>query len=246
MNRDLVIELMKKDLQDIRQNRYVIYSLLFLPILLAAMGIIGTVTITLTGAAGQASQAGVDITTIFSSLFVLIPAIISTLVASTSVVLEKNNRSLEPLLATPITDSEFFAGKALAPFIPGVLIAWLAYGIYIGATDALTYGYLGYFMFPTMLSIIQLFFLIPVVGFLGTFAALLVSSKTKDVRSAQNLSGLVVLPVMLLVYAPLFAAGHDILINMVLGIGVLAAGIALYFVSVKVFNRESILVSWGR
>lgn len=245
MNRTLVFELMKKDLQDIRQNGYVLYSMLFLPVVLAIIGILGTVGITVTGAGAQASGAGIDITTIFSSLFVLIPAIISTLVASTSVVLEKNNRSLEPLLATPITDTEFFAGKALAPFIPGVLIAYLSYGIYIAAVDALTYGHLGYFLFPNQLTLIQLFFLIPVVGFLGTFASLLVSSKSKDVRTAQNVSSLVVLPVLLLVYAPLFAAGQDIMINMVLGVVVLIAGIFLYFLCVKVFRRENILVSWG-
>lgn len=245
MNRSLVFELMKKDLQDIRQNGYVLYSLLFVPIILAVIGILGTVGTILALGPNAANTTGVDTSTIFSSMFVLIPAIMTTLIGSTSVVLEKNNRSLEPLLATPITDTEFFAGKALAPLIPGVLISYLSYAIFIVATDALTFGKLGYFMFPTILTYIQMFFLVPVVGMLGTFASLIVSSRTKDIRAAQQLSSLVVLPVLILVYIPLFAAGADILINMVLGAVLLGVAIALFTVCVKAFRRENVLVSWN-
>lgn len=243
MNWNLVRELMRKDLQEIRHNGYVLYSMLFLPVIMCVIGIVGTVATVLAG--GPAGTGAVNVSLIFSSIFILVPAIMTTLVGSTSVVIEKNNRSLEPLLATPITDSEFFAGKALAPLIPGVLVALLADVVYIVATDALTYGTLGYLMFPTFLTYIQLFFLIPVVGVLGTFAALIVSSKVKDIRSAQNISSLVVLPVLLLVYVPLFAAGQDIIINLIVGLVLTLVSVVLYTISVRTFKRENILVAWG-
>lgn len=245
MNRELVFELMRKDLQDIRQNGYVFYTLLFLPILLSVMGIIITVSTTLTIGPGNVSGTSVNLSTIFSSLFVMIPAIITTLIGSTSVILEKNNRSLEPLLATPITDTELFAGKALAPLIPGVLIGFLTYAIFIVATDALTYGHLGYLLFPTVLTLVQIFYITPVVAMLGTFASLMVSSKTKDVRAAQQVSSLVVLPILILVYLPLFAAGSDFIVNIALGTVLLVVSIVLFSLCVKIFNRENILVNWG-
>lgn len=244
MNMKLVWELMRKDLQDIRQNGYVIYSVIFLPVVLAIVGVLGTVsTIGALGPGGQ--SAGINTSAIFGSMFVLIPAIITTLIGSTSVTLEKNNRSLEPLLATPITDTEFFAGKALAPLVMGILVSYLSYAIYIGAVDAITYGRLGYFLFPNFLTLIQMFFLVPVVGLLGTFASLLVSSRVKDVRSAQQLSTLVVLPVLILVYIPLFAAGEALLVNVALGIALLAAAVGVFFLSVKAFRRENVLTSWN-
>lgn len=245
MNFRLVRELMIKDLQDIRQNRYVIYSLVFLPVILAVVGTLGTVsTINALGPTGTA-PSGIDPTLIFASMFVLIPAIITTLVGSTSVTLEKNNRSLEPLLATPISDTEFFAGKALAPLIPGVLITYLSYAIFISAVDILTYNTVGHFLYPTFLTLIQMFFLVPIVGLLGTFASLLVSSRSKDIRSAQQVSSLVVLPVLILVYLPLFAAGKDLVINVALGFALLAAAIGLFVLSVKAFRRETVLTTWN-
>ncbi len=245
MNMGLVREMMRKDLQDIRQNGYVIYSVIFAPVILAIVGVLGTVaTVSALGAPGT-QTSGIDPTSTFSAIFVLIPAIITTLIGSTSVTLEKNNRSLEPLLATPITDTEFFAGKALAPFVVGILVSYLAYAIYIGAVDAMTYGSLGYFLFPTPLTLIQMFFLVPVVGLLGTFASLLVSSRVRDVRSAQQLSTLVVLPVLILVYIPLFAAGDALLINLALGVALLAGAIGVFTLSVKAFRRENVLTTWN-
>lgn len=245
MNMKLVVEMMRKDLQDIRQNGYVIYSVIFLPVILAVVGVIGTVATIGTLGISSAQASGINPTLTFSSIFVLIPAIITTLIGSTSVTLDKNNRSLEPLLATPITDTEFFAGKTLAPFVVGILVSYLAYAIFIGAVDALTYDSVGYFLYPTYLTLIQIFFLVPVVGLLGTFASLLVSSRVKDVRSAQQLSTLVVLPVLILVYIPLFAAGDALLINVALGFALLAAAFGVFFLSVKAFRRETVLTSWN-
>lgn len=241
MNFNLVREMMRKDLQDIRKNGYVFYSLLFLPIVLVLVSVLDTTSLVL-----SAGPRSTELLGTFSTIMVLIPAIITSLMGSTSVILEKNNHSLEPLLATPVTDSELFAGKALAPLSLGVLLAWLAFALYMVITDILTRGPLGYFLFPSVITLVQMFFLIPVVGATGTFATLLVSSKMKDVRAAQQVSALIVLPLMLLVFLPIFTSGSDLLINIIFGVAMLVAAIVLFFTSVKAFRRESILISWGK
>lgn len=243
MNYKLVRELMRKDLQDIMKNKYVFYSILFLPLILAAIGILGTVS-TINSFGARPGDAAMSAASVFSTMFVLIPAIITTLVGSTSVIVEKNNHSLEPLLATPITESEFLAGKALAPFISGVLITWIAYTTYIVVTDLLTYKTIGYLLYPVDLTYVSMFFLTPVIAMLGTFAALFVSSKMKDIRAAQQVATLVVLPVLALVYVPLFAASSDFMISILLGFVLLVGAIVLFVVSVRVFKRESILIQW--
>lgn len=243
MNLKLVRELMRKDIQDILKNRYVFFSIFLVPLLLAAIGILGTVSIVSTLGSGNNSSAA-TLASVFSSMFVLIPAILTTLVGSTSVIVEKNNHSLEPLLATPITESEFLAGKAFAPFVIGVLITWVAYTAFITITDLLTYNIIGHLLFPTDIMYVAIFFLTPVIAMLGTFAALFVSSKMKDIRAAQQVSSLVVLPILALVYLPLYAASSDLLITLILGAVLLLADIALFIVSVKAFKRESILILW--
>ncbi|MCL5955207.1 MAG: ABC transporter permease subunit [Candidatus Thermoplasmatota archaeon] len=241
MNFSLVREMMRKDLQEVRKNGYVFYSLLLLPIMLVVISVIDSFAIALSSS-GKASM----LLPTFSTILVFIPAIITSLIGSTSVILEKNNHSLEPLLATPITDSELFAGKALAPLSIGILLSWLAFTLYMAIMDVLTYGHLGYFLFPTELTLVQMFFLAPVTGMLGTFLTLLVSSKMKDVRAAQQVSALVVLPLLLLIFLPIIASGSDLLINLLAGVGFLIAALAIFFVSVKAFRRETILISWGK
>ena len=241
MNFSLVREMMRKDLQEVRKNGYVFYSLLLLPIMLVVISVIDSFAIAFSSS-GKASM----LLPTFSTILVFIPAIITSLVGSTSVILEKNNHSLEPLLATPITDSELFAGKALAPLSIGILLSWVAFTLYMAIMDVLTYGHLGYFLFPTELTLVQMFFLAPVTGMLGTFLTLLVSSKMKDVRAAQQVSALVVLPLLLLIFLPIIASGSDLLINLLAGVGFLIAALAIFFVSVKAFRRETILISWGK
>ncbi len=241
MNFNLVREMMRKDLQEVRKNGYVFFSLLLLPIMLVVISVIDSFAVALS-TGGSSSP----LLSTFSTIMVFIPAIVTSLIGSTSVILEKNNHSLEPLLATPITDSELFAGKALAPLSIGVLLSWIAFTLYIAIMDALTYGRLGYLLFPTDLTLVQMFFLAPVTGMLGTFLTLLVSSKMKDVRAAQQVSALVVLPLLLLVFLPIIASGSDLIINLGAGVGFLAAAIVIFFISVKAFRRESILISWGK
>ena len=91
-----------------------------------------------------------------------------------------------------------------------------------------------------------MFFLAPVTGMLDTFLTLLVSSKMKDVRAAQQVSALVVLPLLLLLFLPIVASGADLIINFVAGVGFLVAALIIFFVSVKAFRRETILISWGK
>lgn len=247
MDFKLVKELMIKDLQEIRKNGYVFLSILFLPLMLSVMGVIASGAITLTIGSGGAEElpGGLSyLPNLFSGILVLVPGIITTLIGSTSIVMEKNNRSLEPLLGTPISDSELFLGKSLAPFLPAMGATYISYAIFIGGTVAITYPSLGYFLVPNSVTYIDMFFLSPIVGLLGTFAALLISSKVKDVRAAQQVSTLVVLPVLLIVFVPTLTSSDNLSIILLFGALMAVAVVFLFYLSVKIFRRETILVSW--
>lgn len=248
MNFGIVREIMMKDLQDIRRNGYVFFSLIFLPMIITALGILETVSLASTGSLSVSGSSGstIDVSGTFTALFVIIPAVLSTLIGSTSVIMEKTNHTLEPLLSTPITDTEIFAGKSMAPSLPVLGFSMLAFGLFMGISDAITYNELGYLLFPTTTTYVEMFYLIPVVAFLGTFASLFISSKMKDVRAAQQVSAIVILPILLLIYIPLFAAGSDLMLMLIMGTIMLALVIVLFFVVSKTFKRETILISWSK
>ena len=231
-----------KDLQELSKNRYVFYSMLLLPVLLVSVTIIDTYA-----AMSSSPVSIVEISLVISTLseiIILIPAIVSILIGSTSVVIEKNNKSLEPLLATPITDTELLMGKALAPFIPAMLLGYIAYGAVIPAVDFLTYPVFGTYLLPTNMMLYQMFVMAPLVGLFGTFVALFVSTKMKDVRAAQQVSTLSIMPLflVLIIGSLAFASTFDLLV--VLTVILVGAVIGFARLTIRQFNRESILISW--
>jgi ABC-2 type transport system permease protein len=231
-----------KDLEEISKNRYVFFSLVFLPCLLVGITVFDTYT-----AANSRPVSVLEVTILvstFSEIIILIPAIVSVLIGSTSVVSEKTNKSLEPLLATPITDSELLVGKALAPFVPALGLGLAAYAAVIPAIDLLTYPIFHSYLLPTRVMVYQIVVMTPLIALLGTFVALFVSTKMKDVRAAQQVSTLTIMPLFIALIAGslTLASNFDLVIleSVILGVAVL--GVAR--LTIGQFNRESILVSW--
>jgi ABC-2 type transport system permease protein len=182
----------------------------------------------------------VDSITVF---FVLIPVVIPTVIASYSIVGEKLNKSLEPLLATPATDTELLAGKSLAIFIPSMLITWAALIPAILIVDLVTQPLFGYYLLPNLTMIVSVFILAPLFCFLSIMANVIVSARVTDVRSSQQIGSLVVLPVVLffiLAIAGILTPG----LMLIVAVALVGIDLVIFSVSLRVFRREEILVKW--
>ena len=180
----------------------------------------------------------------FLLLLALSPVAASMSVAASSVVAETQARTLEPLLATPITTFELLAAKTLAAFIPAVLLTAAMFATYVAAIGAFAQpGVAGVLLTPQPLTV--MFLLAPLAALAALQLAVCMSSRTNDPRSAQQLGALIVLPMaallvmqlmgaIVLTLQSLFAiAGALLLVNVLLA----AVGVAL-------FSRESILTRW--
>lgn len=241
MNWRAVKQIFLKDLLELRKNRYVFFSLIFLPTILVGISIIDTYS----AVTSSSGITGVSIlVSTFSEIIILIPAIISVLVGATNVVIEKNNRSLEPLLATPITDTELLVGKAFTPFILALILGFCAYGVFIPAIDFLTYSVYGSNILPTLGMLYQIFVMAPLVALFGTFVALFISSKVKDVRAAQQMSTLIVLPLFLALIIGSIALASTFYLLIAITVILALAVIGFATLTIRQFNRESILISW--
>ena len=181
----------------------------------------------------------------FVLFFLVFPALLPGMLTSFSIVGEKRERSLEPLLATPITTAELLVGKAAAAVIPAVLLGYASFAAYaVGATLlAVSPRVVGALLSPPRVLAIGL--VGPLLALVSALGGLVVSSRVNDPRAAQSVTGLLVLPVI-----GLFAAQVTGLITVNVGLVVAAAlGAAgldavLLYAAVKLFQRETILARW--
>ena len=179
-------------------------------------------------------------------IFIIVPATLPTIIATYSIVGEKNNRSLEPLLATPTTDGELLAGKIFSAFIPSMGATLLAFTFGVVLLDIVLIPKVGYPPLPNLTWILSMVLLAPTACLMSVLACVLVSSKVSDVRAAQQLGGFVVMPVVLLMLGVLagFIFLSPVMIFVFAGLyGCLDLG--LFFFVKAIFNRESILTKWS-
>jgi len=86
----------------------------------------------------------------FAPFFLLIPVMASSVIASDSFAGEKERKTIEALLATPLTDGELLFGKMLASFVPAMAVTILSFIAYTVVVDVGTYGLFGAPLLPTL------------------------------------------------------------------------------------------------
>ncbi|MEP6681418.1 MAG: ABC transporter permease, partial [Chloroflexota bacterium] len=152
----------------------------------------------------------------------------------------------EPQLATPMEVSELLAGKAIAAALPAVLATWgvfLAYGLINGAiADPI----LTRLIFSDTWKVAMVT-LVPLICLFSVLLGIVVSSRVTDARTAQQIGGFVVIPIIGVAVAQFFGGTASFSFQQVL-IGdlvvALLIGLGLIFGS-WVFDREAILTRMG-
>jgi ABC-2 type transport system permease protein len=182
----------------------------------------------------------------FTFYFVIIAAVLPTAIAAYSLVGEKVERSLEPLLATPVTDGEVLAGKSIAAFLPPIVAVWTASVLFMALSDELSKGALGRLYFPNATALEILCLVTPLAGVFGVGYSVLISARLSDVRPVQQLASLAVLPFAgIYVAAQIGAVTLDNTTLAVIAGGLAAVDAALFVATRATFRREEILIRWG-
>lgn len=180
----------------------------------------------------------------FMLLLLMIPVIAPLTIATFSIIGEKQARSLEPLLATPIHTWELLLGKALGAAVPAVVATWTSYAILIGGMAAIASP----LVFASMVSgmwMLAMVVLVPLLAVLAVSLGVMISSRVNDTRVAQQIGGLVALPLVGLGIAQTTGFILYDLRMFALGTAVIAAiDAAVLIASVKLFHRETILTRW--
>jgi ABC-2 type transport system permease protein len=181
----------------------------------------------------------------FSFLFVIGAALLPVGIASYSLIGEKVQKSLEPLLATPTTDEEILAGKSIAAFLPAIGINFVGALIFTTLVDLFTYNTLHSIYFPNWDIVIIIFLLGPLSSLLSVGYNVLISSRANDIRTAQQLGALIILPlgaVYLLTEIKVLDLTTSNLLIMAACLAVI--DVIVFFLAKTAFQREEILTKW--
>jgi ABC-2 type transport system permease protein len=231
-----------KELKVISRKKSIIAYTFGLPLLIAIAFSLEFNNLTANGIPGTLSLGAESVIYIF----VVITTVLPSTIAAYSIVGEKVEKTLEPLLATPTTDGEILLGKGIAAFIPPILSSWMGASIFMAVTDyILVNAGLGYYFFPNWNAGVMLLLLAPLGGILSIEVAVIVSSRVTDVRGANQIAGLMFIPFVLV-----FAAGVQGLFSfsianlLIFSAVVLVIDSILYFLSKATFRREEILTKW--
>lgn len=191
MSRQRVASVVRKEAREFRRNRFVIGTMSVLPFIFLISPLLTIFRIPESASSTQV-QAAVGV---ISLLMLMTPVVLPPVIAAYSVVGERDQGTLEPVLTTPIPASELLLGKATAAFLPSV---GLAYGIYAVVLIAIRFG--AAHVVRTVVfhppELVAQFLFIPLLALWSIWLGIAVSTRTSDVRVAQQLATLAGLPVL--------------------------------------------------
>ncbi len=237
-----VLAVVRKEVREFRRNRFVIVTMGALPVVFLITPMITIFRIP-ESATGTQVKAGVGV---ISLLMLIVPLVIPPVIAAYSVVGEREQGTLEPVLTTPVRASELLLGKAAAAFLPSVAIAYTLYsvvliGVYFGAAHVVRSVV---FHPPQLLA--QVLFT-PLLALWSIWVGIGISTRAGDVRVAQQLATLASLP--LLAFTSLISfqiIKPSVPIAIGLALALLAADLAAWRIVSRLFDRERLVTGHPR
>lgn len=191
MSTKRVRAVVRKEMREFGRNRLVIATMALTPLIFVSIPI---VIILITPASASHAQAKAAVGVV-SLVLLLAPVVIPPVIAAYAVVGERDQGTLEPLLTAPIRASELLLGKAAAIFIPTVAITYALYlvaaiTIRVGAAPVVRSA-----AFHPSQVLAQLLFA-PLLALWAIWVGIAFSTRSSDVRVAQQLATLATLPLL--------------------------------------------------
>ncbi len=264
----------RKDWQEIRRNWQVILPIIVVPLLISVilpivLVVIPNMTTTQEGSLGnfdnlinnlpihvQEQLAGMNENQImiyimaiyfFAPLFLIIPLMASSVISSDSFAGEKERKTIEALLATPLSDGELFLGKILVSFIPSIVITIISFAVYTTVFDILAFGiFNGVLLLPTIDWILLIFGLTPTLALASIGLTVMISARVRGFREAQQISVILLIPVLAIVFGQATGAlifGSIVILALTGFFGII--NLVVFKIGVKLFKREEILSKLG-
>lgn len=176
---------------------------------------------------------------LLAPMYLILPMMVSSVIAADSFAGEKERKTLEALLYTPTTDYELFGAKLLSGWLPAVAVAWFGAVFYGVVSNLAAWPTVGRVFFPNTMWIVLALWVAPAVAGLGLAVTVLISARAKTYQEAYQLGGVVVLPILLLVAGQVTGLMYmSVLLVALLGLGLWAVDGALLWLGGRTFRRN--------
>lgn len=220
-----------KELRDYRRNRSLVAGMTIIPLVFLITPLVQVFTMT-----PADLQHGAWLVYMLG-----IPAVAPTVIAAHAIVGERQQGTLEPVLTTPVRRDELLLGKALAALVPSVAVSYLVFGLVVAviAVFAEPQSAAAVLRGPAIAA--QIFFT-PLVAAWSIWIGIIISTRAKDVRSAQQIAMPISLPsfaVALLVAVGVIPA--TLPVACLLAAVLAGLNIAAWAMSVAAFDPERLI-----
>jgi ABC-2 type transport system permease protein len=258
-----ILAIVEKDLRAVRRSKAVAIPMLAVPGVLLVLVPLVLVIVTTRSHGGDVTQFlgalpdGVSdpITSLpaheqlivlvngflLAPLFLIVPLMVSAVLAADAFAGEKERRTLETLLHLPVRDRDLYTAKLLTAFVPAVTVAWLGFFLYAIVSNAVAWPVMHRVYVPTAQWLVVIVWVAPAVAALGLGIMVRVSARTETAQGANQLGGAVIFPLVFLALGQatvLLAAD----VQVAIGVGAFLWAVALMLTSrgARRFTRDGL------
>jgi len=177
--------------------------------------------------------------------FFLVPLMLPTLIAGYAVVGEREQGTLEPVLTTPVRREELLIGKALAAVVPSTAMAYALFGLFVTVVQLFARrDVVSLVLEPSQVVAIALF--TPLLATFSIWVGLAISARSSDIRVAQQLSAVAMLPMVGVLWLFAFQVIAPTVTVAVAGAILLAVlDLGAWRIVSALFDRERLLTRYG-
>jgi ABC-2 type transport system permease protein len=178
-------------------------------------------------------------------MFLIMPLMVSSVLAADSFAGEKERKTLEALLYTPTTDRELFTAKLLGAWAAAVAVALFSFVIYGVMVNAAGWQSIGHLFFPNWMWMVLVFWVTPALAGLGLVVMVFVSVRAQGFQDAYQTGGLVVLPVLALMIGQISGVMYFSLgVVLFVGLVIWLLDIVLLWFASKSFRRGELMTKF--
>jgi ABC-2 type transport system permease protein len=133
---------------------------------------------------------------LLAPLFLIVPLMVSAVLAADAFAGEKERKTLESLLHLPVSDRDLFIAKLLGAFGPAMAVSWIGFACFAVVANAVAWPVLHRVFVPTRLWMVMILWVAPAVAMLGLAVMVRVSARANTAQEANQLGGAVILPLI--------------------------------------------------
>jgi ABC-type Na+ efflux pump permease subunit len=179
---------------------------------------------------------------IMAPLFMIVPLMVSIVIAADSFAGEKERKTMEALLYTPTTDRELFVAKLLSGWLAAITVALVGFVLYVIMVNAATLSQMGHAFLPNAMWLALIFWVVPALPGLGLGVMVLVSARAQGFQDAYQIGNLVVLPVVFLAVSQISGVmSFTVILVFLLGLVIWLLDGLLIWLGSRSFHRGRLL-----